>query len=137
MIQVEGCLNSRPLGVLHNTPEDRVILTPNHFLTGSNTFTHPEPEAENIPLSQRWKYVQVLNQHIFNEFKIQILQKHRPRRKWTKVNQNFQCDDLVVVEDHSCPSHKWPLGVIKEVHPGKDGLVRVVSVKKMFEETRN
>nr|XP_012135784.1 PREDICTED: uncharacterized protein LOC105661897 [Megachile rotundata] len=37
--------------------------------------------------------------------------------------------DLVIIKEHNAPSMKWPLGRILHVHPGDDGIVRVVTVK--------
>lgn len=38
---------------------------------------------------------------------------------------------MVVVKDDLLPPNKWKLGRIVEIHPGPDGLVRVVIVKTM------
>ena len=37
--------------------------------------------------------------------------------------------DLVLVREDNLPRMKWPLGVIEEVYPGKDGLIRSVKVR--------
>ncbi|KAH0820277.1 hypothetical protein GEV33_002514 [Tenebrio molitor] len=36
---------------------------------------------------------------------------------------------VVVIHEDNTPPFKWPLGLIVDVHPGKDGIIRVVSVK--------
>ncbi len=36
---------------------------------------------------------------------------------------------LVLLKEDNQPSLKWKLGRITDVHPGKDGIVRVVTVK--------
>jgi hypothetical protein len=36
---------------------------------------------------------------------------------------------VVVIHEDNTPPFKWPLGLIVDVHPGKDGIVRVISVK--------
>jgi hypothetical protein len=37
--------------------------------------------------------------------------------------------DVVLLMDPKVRRGEWPLGRITEVHPGKDGLIRVVKVK--------
>ena len=37
--------------------------------------------------------------------------------------------DLVILTDELAPSARWPLAIITKVHSGKDGLVRVVSLR--------
>ena len=37
--------------------------------------------------------------------------------------------DLVLLQESGTAPTKWPLGRILETHPGKDDLVRVVTVK--------
>ena len=37
--------------------------------------------------------------------------------------------DLVVVHENSPISTKWPLARVIEVHPGKDNLVRVATIR--------
>ena len=41
----------------------------------------------------------------------------------------FQVGDVIILQDDNLIPLKWPLGRIVEVHPGSDGLVRVVQVK--------
>lgn len=129
LIQIEGCLNSRPLGFLRDVPEDRIVLTPNHFLSGTSIFTHPEPEQGKLSLSTRWRYVQHLRDQVCSDFKQQFVHQLQQRRKWNEVKENLKVGDVVIVEDHCLPQHKYPLAIINEVHSGADGLTRVVTVK--------
>ena len=51
------------------------------------------------------------------------------RGKWKDPATNFVIGQLVLMRDNRYPASKWPLGRVIEVHPGADGLVRVVTVK--------
>lgn len=42
---------------------------------------------------------------------------------------NIKVGTLVLVVDERYPPSKWPLGRVTVVHPGKDSLVRVATVK--------
>ena len=43
-------------------------------------------------------------------------------------NTEPKIGDLVLIADDRCGPGDWLLGRIKDVHPGSDGLIRVVSV---------
>ena len=49
--------------------------------------------------------------------------------KWIKSSRNFQPDDIVLVKEDSPFNNQWPMARIVDVFPGKDGRVRVVTVK--------
>lgn len=129
LVQIEGCLNSRPLGVLRDNTEDQSVLTPSHFLTGVPLFSNPEPEIGKCTLANRWRYVQHLKQQFSKEFKIQMVQSMQVRKKWKQPSPNLKINDVVMVDESSELANKWPLGLVKDVHPGKDGLVRVATIK--------
>uniref|UniRef100_A0A182S0B5 DUF5641 domain-containing protein n=1 Tax=Anopheles funestus TaxID=62324 RepID=A0A182S0B5_ANOFN len=49
--------------------------------------------------------------------------------KWTKVHNNLQPGQIVLIGDDNMPTAKWPMGVVKQTFPSADGLVRVALVK--------
>lgn len=51
------------------------------------------------------------------------------RSKWTKGAKNIEMDAVVLLIDDNQPPFQWTLGKITAVHPGEDGVVRVVDVK--------
>ena len=60
-----------------------------------------------------------------NEFLTQLQQ----RSKWLKNVENIKIDDLIIIKEDNYPPSKWHLGRILEVHPGKDGKIRVATIK--------
>ena len=50
------------------------------------------------------------------------------RQKFNKKTPNIRVGELVLISDDNCPPSQWPLGRISHVYPGKDGLVRAVTV---------
>ena len=49
--------------------------------------------------------------------------------KWNFPSRNLQIGDLVCIHDDGLVPARWPMARIVMVHPGSDGLVRVVTVK--------
>jgi len=51
------------------------------------------------------------------------------RQRWQRTSPNLQPGDLVLLrEDNTTPLH-WPTAVGTDIHPGKDGIVRVVTIR--------
>jgi len=58
-----------------------------------------------------------------------ILGNPSKRFKWQKESLNLKVGEIVLVKSKNTSPTKWPLGRIKETHPGVDGKVRVISIK--------
>jgi hypothetical protein len=132
LTMIEACLNSRPLAPLSNDPSDLEPLTPGHFLIGGPLHTAAEPDVTELPSNRlsRYQLIERLRQHFWKRWSKEILHQFQQRPKWTGKSSNQpEVGTLVVLkEDNVSPLH-WPMGRITEVHPGADGLVRVVTVK--------
>lgn len=52
------------------------------------------------------------------------------RKKWKKKKkQNLKVGDVALVAEPNQPQGVWPLGRIISTYPGKDGMVRAVTVR--------
>lgn len=51
------------------------------------------------------------------------------RPKWLQSGANVELGKILLIKDENRKVHEWPLGRVIEVHPGKDGLVRVVTLR--------
>ncbi|XP_055916090.1 uncharacterized protein LOC129948955 [Eupeodes corollae] len=126
--QIEALLNSRPLCSISDS--DLNPLTPSHFLIGRPYTAIPEPNYLEVPENRlgRWQLAQNMLQGFWRRWHSEYLTSLQQRPKWHKT-KNFEVGDLVVVKEQNLPPSKWALGRIEILHPGDDGLVRVVSLR--------
>ena len=131
LVEIEACLNSRPLGALSSDLEDLHALTPSHFLHGGSSTLLPDADVSEVPLNRldRFQLLQRIRSQFWKRWASEYLLHLQQREKWRDPADNFCVGRLVLVKDDRYPPAKWPLGRIVEVHPGPDGLVRVATVK--------
>lgn len=71
-----------------------------------------------------------MQQHFWRKWSREYLHHLQGRQKWnTRVNSDFKVGALVLLVDDNMPPQQWKRGRIIVVHPGDDGLVRVVTVR--------
>ena len=116
---------------MSSDPQDLTSLTPGHFLIGVSLTAVPEPYdgcAARTSASTRWLEVTRMRNKFWRRWKAEYLQTLETRTKWKDPSANPRLGDMVLVRSESTPPTKWPLARIIKVHPGKDQLVRVVTV---------
>ncbi|XP_055591303.1 uncharacterized protein LOC129743346 [Uranotaenia lowii] len=131
VVQIEACLNSRPLTPLSNDPEDFTALTPGHFITARPLMALPEPFLGHLNETtlSRWQRVQNFLQHIWSRWSKEYLANLQTRNKWSKQRDNLVVGTLVLLREDNVPPLKWLIGRVKMVYFGNDGNVRVVKVQ--------
>lgn len=130
--EIEAILNSRPLCPLSTDPNDLTALTPGHFLIGDRLTGIPDHDFLKLPSGRlsSWQHIQQLRQHFWKRWSNEYLQTLISRKKWhTGEATNLTVGSMVIVKEDNIPPMQWPLGRIIAVHPGKDGIIRVVTVK--------
>lgn len=136
LTQVEACLNSRPLQALTDDPDDITALTPGHFLIGSPLLAIPEPSlsdrADNA--LSRWKLLQKMRDHYWERWSREYLQTLACRPKWQRNEAGPKVGDLCLLRTETSPPTRWPLARITSLHPGDDGVTRVVTVRTASSE---
>lgn len=132
LTQVEAVMNSRPLcRTLSDDPSEPLALTPSHFLTYTPLKYLPSPNADDnhLHLSTRHALLVRLVQSFWNRWRREYLHTLQTRQKWnTPVNPIANGTVVVLINDNTPPLH-WLLGIVEEVFPAKDGIVRVVRVR--------
>ena len=132
VVQIEACLNSRPLTPISNDVEDLTALTPGHFLTGRVLTAPPEPFLkinDKRTVCSRWHLLTTIRNHFWERWRKEYLNQLQQRSKWLEPTHLFQVGDLVLIRNELQAPTKWPLAKIIKLHPGKDGLSRVVTRK--------
>ena len=131
LCQIEACLNSRPLAPMPCDDDGIEALTPGHFLIGRPLESLPDPafSYRSISLLRRWHLCQNLVRHFWQRWYSEYVTELRRFTKWHHPLRNACIGDIVILREDGLMPGKWPLARATQVYPGKDGLIRVVSVK--------
>lgn len=130
--QIESIMNSRPLTPLSTDHKDLSALTPGHFLIGRPLSALPQTDFTDIPPNRLKHYerLQQITQHFWRRWSQEYLLAMQQRTKWQTSNSiPLNIDDLVVLIDENSAPQDWKMGRIIQLHPGTDGIARVVSIK--------
>ncbi|GFW74375.1 uncharacterized protein TNCV_2412741 [Trichonephila clavipes] len=101
------------------------------FLVGAPLLGIPEPSEllTNISLSSRWSLIQSLKNRFWKRWSKEYLGELQARKKWRLPLSNLKLGQLVMLKDPSKITMEWTLGRIEGIHPGSDGLVRVIRIR--------
>lgn len=69
LIQIEACLNSRPLVAASDDHNDFTSISPGHFLTGSQLLAAPSDNFDdcNMHTLAKWKFLKKMQNDVCNE----------------------------------------------------------------------
>ena len=127
---VEGIINSRPITKLSDDPSDPLPLSPNHLLLLRSGPNLPSGMfVKNDLYGRKWCQVQYLADLFWQRWIKEYLPLLQERQKWLSPKRNLCIGDLVLMVHENTPRYQWPLGLIVQTYPGKDGCVRTVKVK--------
>ena len=57
------------------------------------------------------------------------LHQLQQRTKWKDVQPNVTVGDIVLLKEDNLPSLVWKKAVVSDIHAGRDGLTRVVTLR--------
>ncbi|XP_065087242.1 uncharacterized protein LOC135708976 [Ochlerotatus camptorhynchus] len=131
LAQIECCLNSRPLVPLSDDLTDFEPLSPGHLLTGSSLKAVPDTDVTTIPFNRlrHFQQLQKLLQQFWQRWHIEYLCTLQSRSKWINPPVHIQTGQLVLLKEDNVAPIQWPTARIVDLHPGKDGITRVVTLK--------
>ena len=133
--ETEACINSRPLTFVGDELESASPLTPAHFLIGRCPFTPSCVQdtlfAADIERSDLLQFQEV-RQEILDKFWVVWSTEYirnLPPGSSSPSRGDITVGSVVMIREDNCPRLQWPVGLVIDVYPGKDGLVRTVRVK--------
>jgi hypothetical protein len=129
LCQVQAVLNSRPVCPLSNNPDNLQVLTPGPFLIGTSLLA--DHNLIDIPSNRlsSWLHVQQMVQRLWTCWSQDYLHQRQQRTKWKDVQPNVTIGDLVLVKEDNLPPLVWKKAVISDIHAGRDGLTRAVTLR--------
>ncbi|XP_075253357.1 uncharacterized protein LOC142345154 [Convolutriloba macropyga] len=111
MVETESILNSRPMTIVAEQPDNEEPLTPNHFLIQRPFNSLPPGQfGDQQPASLKtWKNTQKLMNHIWRRLVKEYLPTLSRRSKWSNSNDRpLKVDDIVWVLKDQTPRGIWP-----------------------------
>ena len=130
LAEVEKIMNDRPITPVSSDPRDLEALTPNHILLlRQNPSTSAREFSGQDKYNARWKHVQILADSFWERWTTEYLPTLQKTQKWLKKIRNFSVGDLVLMLDKDTQRGQWPKGLVEEVFPDTEGVVRRVAVR--------
>ncbi len=136
LMEIEACVNSRPLTFVGDDSDSLTPLTPSHFLIGRSAGfqgvmtdgNHP-PSLSPSKCRERFEIMQQRMKLFWSRWSKEYLRSLPPTVPNSKVQGKLKLGSVVLIKEDNIPKIRWPLGRVIELHPGKDDIVRSVSVK--------
>lgn len=131
LAEIEACLNSRPICAMSDDSNDAQALTPAHFLIGEELVLPIPVRRDEPPRSARalWQQQQYSKQSFWSQWSADYLNTLQQRNKWKWEKENVRIGQLALLKNENFPPTYWALGRITAVQPGKDKLVRSVTIE--------
>lgn len=137
MAEVTAIMNARPIVPVSSDPDTPMVLTPAMLLTQKmNSLSAPSGTISTTQVhAKQWKQVQCLADTFWKRWKREYLSNLQRHRKWTEDRPNVKVGDVVLLKDSQEGRNEWPVGLIVNALPSRDGKVRKVEVKTVKNET--
>ncbi|MEE4247202.1 MAG: hypothetical protein V2I33_17455, partial [Kangiellaceae bacterium] len=131
--EIEACVNSRPLTFVGDAVDASSPLTPSHFLIGrtagfpADVLDDVEVDAEQ--LENREKLRRARMKMFWNKWRDSYLRSLPAVVAKSRERGVLEIGSVVLIRDDGQRKLQWPMGVVEELLPGKDGVVRAVKLR--------
>ena len=129
LFETANLLNDRPIGRHPSHPNDGFYLSPNSLLLG-RSMNQPVPfRLTKDQKMSRYNLVESTLNAFWKKWQQSFLPQMAYYKKWKIQHPNIQPGDVVLLEDQNAIRGLWKLGIVKNVYPGRDTLIRDVEVE--------
>lgn len=129
LVEVEGILNSKPLGYASTDVADPDPITPNLLLMGRRDASLPQVTYASGEMGRRrWRHCQNLVDQFWTQFTRNYLPTLQTRQKWQTSSDNLKVGSVVLIVDPQLPRAQWPIGKVAETVISDDGCVRSANI---------
>lgn len=132
--EIEGAINERPLTYVSDEVGSVAPLTPSHFLHVRQPLGAPWTADTPVTLGRRWRYACKVAADLQSRWMLEYLPTLRRWRGSSSSGNHPKVGDVVLVSEGSKGS--WPLARVISLHPGRDGVVRMVTIQLRGRLTR-
>ena len=130
LFEAANMLNERPIGTKTKNPEEGSYLCPNDLVMGRSRSATPSAEFNNnLDERKRWQFIQLVNNSFWKRWMRYYFHTLIVRPKWHTAKRCIQVGDIVLVQDSNAVRGQWKLAEVIEAVPGKDKLVRDVTLR--------
>ena len=133
LLDVEQTLNNRPLSYV----EDDIqlpVLTPNSLIFGQPNLIPTEEESfldDKGDLRKRFRFVQKCKDNAWSRWTQEYLKGLRERHDLKHDGNRTEPNtgDVVIIKGDEKNRGRWKLGIVTDMFPGNDGVVRAVELR--------
>lgn len=84
--------------------------------------------SSSINRQNRWQLLNQFHQSFWKRWSSEYLTTLQSRTKWYRQKRNFAVGDLALIRQPNAPPTIWKMARVEAIHPGEDGVIRVVTV---------
>ena len=134
LVEIEGCINSRPLTFVGDSIENGHPLTPSHFLLGRGSYLNKVNIDETClsldgnKLTEDLSHIDIRLSMFWEKWQNEYL-KQLPLPKLRDKVGNLVIGSIVLIREDNVPRLYWPMGIVEDMIKGRDGVYRTVKVK--------
>jgi hypothetical protein len=136
LMEIESVINARPLSYIGEGADDPIPITPSFLNNRRSTRADPEPAVNLLSptstsvilqemVKSRREYVADICSRFVDDYLLQLDHFHSKG----KTGRKIRLGEVVVIHDEYSKRLMWSTGVVKELIPSRDRLIRFVMLK--------